>query len=61
MFKFFKTAFFAFFAAVFFLMPAFADSNDTKNNIDFNKINKKLEQIDNALKNENLTEDNINE
>ena len=61
MFKFFKTAFFAFFAAVFFLMPAFADSNATKNTIDFNKINKKLEQIDNALKNENLTEDNINE
>ena len=60
--KFFKTLFIVFFAALLFAgnLQA-ADSANPKNSIDFNKINKKLEQIDNALKGENLTEDNINE
>ena len=59
--KFFKTLFIVFFAAFLFAgnLQA-ADGADSKNSIDFNKVNKKLEQIDNALKGENLTEENIN-
>lgn len=59
--KFFKALFIVFFTALLFAgnLQA-ADGADSKNSIDFNKINKKLEQIDNALKGENLTEENIN-
>ena len=59
--KYFKTLFIVLFAAVLFAgnLQA-ADDITSKNSIDFNKINKKLEQIDDNLKKENLTEDNIN-
>ena len=59
--KYFKTLFIVLFAAVLFAGNLQAADNITsKNSIDFNKINKKLEQIDDNLKKENLTEDNIN-
>lgn len=59
--KYFKTLFIVLFAAMLFAgnLQA-ADDITSKNSIDFNKINKKLEQIDDNLKKENLTEDNIN-
>ena len=53
--KYFKTLFIVLFAAVLFAgnLQA-ADDITSKNSIDFNKINKKLEQIDDNLKKENL-------
>ncbi|MDO4161593.1 MAG: mechanosensitive ion channel [Pseudomonadota bacterium] len=60
MIKLFKTALFSLFFAGICLVSAHAADNDISS-IDFNRINKQLEKIDNALKNDSLTSDKIDE